>query len=86
MSDSKVFVVYSAGPGDRTFPYGVFSSRPAAQDAREVIIENLEASATRQDVIGSIHADAGTFDEQILIEECTLQDAFSSDDLGTLLE
>lgn len=84
-----VFVVYTEGPHGSSYPYGVFTSKEAAQEAREAIITELDQG--QQEILDDeeltlAHQLVGTLDEQIQIERCELRSEFLEDDLDDLFE
>jgi hypothetical protein len=84
-----VFVVYTEGPHGSSYPYGVFTSKEAAQEAREAIITKLDQGQRKildDEKIRLGHQLAGTLDEQIQIERCELRSEFLEDDLDDLFE
>jgi len=87
--EDAVFVVYSDGPTGATYPYGVFETRKAAENAREAIITELDTTAN--DVLNSeerqiAHQLAGTLDGQTKIKECQIRSELSEGDLDDLFE
>ncbi|WP_059059216.1 hypothetical protein [Halobacterium hubeiense] len=88
MTNTKTFVVYTDGPSG-SYPYGVFTNREAANDAREAIIKKLDSGMS--DVLDDesrtlAHQLAGTLDAQVKIKECELRDEFIESAIDDLFE
>jgi hypothetical protein len=87
--DAQVYVVYSDGPHGETYPYGVFTTREAAAEAREAIIKELDT--TTHETLDSeehelAHQLAGSLDETTSIQACQLRSEFTEDVLDDLFE
>lgn len=83
MSDGQVFVVYSSGPEGQGYPYGVFTSEEAAEEAREEVLASLKETQGEKGM-ELRNVMWGSLDEQITIEECELRSEFDEDDLDDL--
>jgi hypothetical protein len=84
-----ILVVYSEGPDGSSYPYGVFTSKEAAWEAREAIIAELDQGHREvldDEELTLAHQLAGTLDEQIQIERCELRSEFLDDDLDDLFK
>jgi len=89
MTEQFIYVVYLKGPRGEGFPYGVFTTMDAAQQAREAIIKELDSK--KRDVLDDEHQDiahqlAGTLDEQVSIRECQVRSVFDEADIDDLFE
>lgn len=89
MPDTHAFVVYTDGPNGLNYPYGVFTNRQAAEEAREAIIKKLDAGMN--DVLDDeertlAHRLTGTLDSQVKIKECELREEFTNDALDDFFE
>jgi|GEM_PF-4078635 len=86
---TQVYVVYSDGPNGETYPYGVFTTRAAAEEAREAIIKELDT--TTHETLDSeerelAHQLAGSLDETTRIQACQLRSEFTENVLDDLFE
>lgn len=85
---TQVYVVYSDGPNGESYPYGVFTTREAATEAREAIIKKLDSM---EEQLGGearelAHQLAGSLDETTSIEECQLRSEFTQGIVDDLFE